>query len=60
MPSCRCYFRDSDSRTNGTGVVASDEDDTLAVQAELLLAERASCVTVEVWQGRWLVYRSRG
>jgi len=58
MPSYRCYFRDSDSRIKGTDVIVSDDDEAAAVQAEILLAERTTCVAVEVWDERRLVYRT--
>jgi hypothetical protein len=58
MPSYRCYFRDSDSRIKGTDVIVSGDDEAAAVQAEILLAERATCVAVEVWDERRLVYRT--
>lgn len=59
MPTYRCYFRNSDSRIKGTESVVCDDDDAAAVQAEILLAERVSCVSVEVWEGRRLVYRTK-
>ena len=58
MPEYRCYFRDADRKIKAADVLICEDDTAAAVQVELLLAERPSCTTVEVWEGRNLIHRA--
>ncbi len=57
MPQYRTYFRDNNGKIIGTQIIDCEDDSAAAVKLEILLAERTSCTTAEVWEGRILIHR---
>jgi len=56
MPKYRFYFRSPDHRIKSAQVIDCEDDTAAAIRAEILVAERPNGFSVEVWEGRRLVF----